>query len=70
MTDRPVCLYDANVLHSAQLRGFLMRLVLGEVVRAHWTEKVHDGFPIKLAPQELVEILATVESPGALIEDA
>lgn len=42
MSDRPVCLYDANVLYSAQLRDFLMRLALGNVVRAHWTEQIHE----------------------------
>ena len=29
MQDRPVVLYDANVLYPAQLRDFLMRLALG-----------------------------------------
>jgi hypothetical protein len=43
MSGRPVCLYDANVLYSAQLRGFLVRLALGEVVQAHWTEQIHVG---------------------------
>jgi hypothetical protein len=33
--------YDANVLYPAQLRDFLMRLALAEVVRAHWTEQIH-----------------------------
>lgn len=42
MTDRPVCVYDANVLYSAQLRDFLMRLALGKVVRAYWTEQIHE----------------------------
>jgi hypothetical protein len=42
MTDRPVCVYDANVLYSAQLRDFLMRLAAGAVVRAHWTEEIHE----------------------------
>jgi predicted nucleic acid-binding protein len=42
MPDRPVCLYDANVLYSAQLRDFLIRLALGEVVRAQWTEQIHE----------------------------
>lgn len=42
MPDRPVCLYDANALYSAQLRDFLMRLALGEVVRVHWTEQIHE----------------------------
>ena len=42
MQDRPVVLYDANVLYPAQLRDFLMRLALGEVVRAHWTEGIYE----------------------------
>ncbi|WP_251954831.1 PIN domain-containing protein [Salinibacter ruber] len=42
MSGRPVCLYDANVLYSAQLRDFLMRLVLGGALRAHWTEQIHE----------------------------
>jgi hypothetical protein len=39
---RAVCLYDANVLYSAQLRDFLVRLALGETVRAQWTEQIHE----------------------------
>ena len=42
MPERPICVYDANVLYPAQLRDFLMRLALGEVVRAHWTERIHE----------------------------
>jgi predicted nucleic acid-binding protein len=42
MSGRPVCLYDANILYSAQLRDFLVRLALGEALRAHWTEQVHE----------------------------
>ena len=42
MTDRPVCVYDANVLYSAQLRDFLMRLAVAEVEDAHWTEQIHE----------------------------
>jgi len=42
MPNRPICVYDANVLYSAQLRDFLVRLALGEVVRAHWTEQIHE----------------------------
>jgi len=41
MPSRPVCFYDANVLYSAQLRDLLMRLALGEVVKARWSERVH-----------------------------
>ena len=39
---RAVCLYDANVLYSAQLREYLVRLALGEAVRAQWTEQIHE----------------------------
>jgi predicted nucleic acid-binding protein len=42
MIDRPVCVYDANVLYSAQLRDFLIRLALGGALRGHWTEQVHE----------------------------
>ena len=42
MRERPVCVYDANVLYSAQLRDFLVRLALGEVVRAHWSARIHE----------------------------
>lgn len=42
MPDRPVAVYDANVLYPAQLRDLLMRLAIGGVVRAHWTERIHD----------------------------
>lgn len=42
MPGRPVCFYDANVLYSAQLRDFLMRLALGKVVKARWSERVHE----------------------------
>lgn len=41
MVHRPICVYDANGLYPAQLRDFLMRLALGDVVRAHWTEQIH-----------------------------
>lgn len=39
---RPVCIYDANVLYPAQLRDFLMRLAVSGLVRAHWTDEIHD----------------------------
>jgi predicted nucleic acid-binding protein len=42
MPGRPVRFYDANVLYSAQLRDFLMRLALGRVVKARWSERVHE----------------------------
>jgi len=39
---RPVCVYDANVLYPAQLRDLLMRLAVRGVVRAHWSEDIHE----------------------------
>lgn len=42
MSGRPVCVYDANVLYSAQLRDFLVRLALRNALRAHWTERIHE----------------------------
>ena len=39
---RPVCVYDANVLYPAQLRDLLMRLAVHGLVRAHWTEEIHE----------------------------
>lgn len=39
---RPVCIYDANVLYPAQLRDVLMRLAVAGLVRAHWTDDIHD----------------------------
>ena len=42
MPSPPVAVYDANVLYPAQLCDLLMRLAVGGVVRAHWTERIHD----------------------------
>lgn len=77
MPDRPVCLYDANVLYPAQLRDFLMRLALGEVVRAHWTEQIHEewmrnveaDYP-DIAWDDLQRIRSLMDEalPGALVE--
>ena len=77
MTDRPVCLYDANVLYSAQLRDFLVRLALGEALRAHWTEQVHEEWMRNVEadyPDITWEDLQRIRSlmdealPGALVE--
>lgn len=37
----PVVVLDANVLYPAQLRDFLMRLAVEGIIRAHWTEYIH-----------------------------
>ena len=38
----PVALYDACVLYSAPLRDLLVRVALAGLVRAHWTDQIHD----------------------------
>ena len=44
MSDRraPVALYDANVLYPSFLRDVLMRLAVADLVRARWTDAIHD----------------------------
>jgi predicted nucleic acid-binding protein len=41
--DQPVvAVYDANVLYPAPLRDLFVRLAQAELVRARWTEQIHD----------------------------
>lgn len=41
--DHPVtAVYDANVLYPAPLRGLFIRLAQAGLVRARWTETIHD----------------------------
>ena len=42
MTARPIVVYDANVLYPAQLRDLLMRLAVSGLVRAHWSDQIHE----------------------------
>jgi hypothetical protein len=35
-------IYDANVLYPAPLRDFLIRLAMSGLVRARWTDAIHD----------------------------
>ena len=37
-----VAFYDANVLYPAPLRDLLVRLGVHRIVRAHWSELVHE----------------------------
>jgi len=78
MPDRPVCVYDANVLYSAQLRDFLVRLALGEVARAHWTKQIHEewmrnveaDYPdITWEDLQRVRELMNKALPGALVTE-
>jgi len=41
-TTRPVIVYDANVLYPAHLRDLLMRLAVGDLVQAHWSDRIHE----------------------------
>jgi predicted nucleic acid-binding protein len=41
-TTRPAVVYDANVLYPAHLRDLLMRLAVGDLVQAHWSDRIHD----------------------------
>ena len=40
---------DANVLYPAQLRDLLMRLAVGGLFRAHWSETIHKEWMRNLA---------------------
>lgn len=39
---RPVVVLDANVLYPAQLRDLLMRLAVAGLMRACWTDRIHE----------------------------
>jgi hypothetical protein len=39
---QPVAVYDACVLYPAPLRDLLVRVALAGLVRAHWTDRIHD----------------------------
>ena len=38
----PIAVYDACVLYPAPLRDLLVRVALAGLVRAHWTDQIHD----------------------------
>ena len=42
MTAPRIVVYDANVLYPAQLRDLLMRLAVAGLVRAHWSDQIHE----------------------------
>lgn len=42
MEPRVTAIYDANVLYPAPLRDLLVRLAQTGLVRARWTEEIHD----------------------------
>lgn len=72
-----VCVYDANVLYPAQLRDLLMRLALAELVRAHWTDRIHREWVENLledrpdiSPEQLERTRELMEQalPGAHVD--
>jgi predicted nucleic acid-binding protein len=38
----PIAIYDANILYSAPIRDLLIRLAQSGLVRARWTDQIHD----------------------------
>jgi hypothetical protein len=47
--DHPVtAIYDANVLYPAPLRDLFIRLTQAGLVRARWTEAIHDEWVRKV----------------------
>lgn len=43
MIEHPlIAVYDANALYSAPLRDLLIRLAQAGLVRAKWTDAIHD----------------------------
>jgi predicted nucleic acid-binding protein len=48
---RPTAVYDANVLYSAMLRDLLMWLAFLGVVRARWTDEIHEEWIRNLADE-------------------
>ena len=40
--EHPVVVYDANLLYPAPLRDLLIRIAQAGLVRARWTETIHD----------------------------
>lgn len=61
-------LYDANVLYPAPLRDLLVRLAMEGLLRARWTDAIHDEWTHNLrpgAPSESgsVEVVAIEQSP-------
>ena len=78
MAVRPSALLDANVLYPAQLRDLLMRLAVAGLLRAHWTDAIHDEWTRHVranhpdvTPTQLARTRRLMETalPSASIED-
>jgi hypothetical protein len=66
----PVAVYDANVLYPAQLRDLLMRLAVADLVRAHWSDAIHDEWIRNLLDNRDDLTRAQVERTRELMENA
>lgn len=73
-----VAFYDANVLYPADLRNLLMHLALAGLVRAKWSEDVHDEWISSLLRNrpdltreklERTRALMDLHAAGALVTD-
>ena len=67
---RPIVLYDANVLYPAQLRDLLMRLAVGGLVRAHWSDQIHAEWMAHVAARHPALEQAQLERTRLLMERA
>ncbi|WP_211214075.1 PIN domain-containing protein [Salisaeta longa] len=70
MSTRPVVLYDANVLYPAQLRDLLMRLAIADLVRAHWSDAIHEEWMRSLLANRRDLTRAQLERTRDLMEAA
>jgi hypothetical protein len=71
-------LCDANVLYPAPLRDLLVRLAISGVIRAHWTEQIHEEWmrsvladrpDLKRTQLERTRALMDAAVQGCLIPD-
>ena len=70
MPTPPVAVYDANVLYLAQLRDLLMRLAVADLVRAHWSDAIHDEWIRNLLDNRDDLTRAQLERTRELMENA
>jgi predicted nucleic acid-binding protein len=66
----PVVVYDACVLYPAPLRDLLMHLAWARLVRARWTEAIHDEWIRNLLADRPDLSRAQLERTRALMERA
>ena len=67
---RPVVVLDANVLYPAQLRDLLMRLAVAGLIRAHWTDEIHEEWTRAVQERHLDLSTEQLARTRALMERA